>query len=283
MRRVFVVLLGLMLLMAAAAETNPTDAYKGRWRDAGESGAEMKIMPKYLDEENESGDLALYPIDYYTTDGNGRAVIWTMTARYNAKKGRMEYADGTKIAGGDIVLSGTRGYIKLDSGGKLRWLDSEDADVAKLSFARATSAAPSAEDFADGYFRIVAGLERGGSKAKRNAAKTIVAVLQFAEKMDLWNADGVAMQNSLEAAWNSLSAGERARFDAVFDDGVSDPADIAFDDYARVSRVFDSAGVGKEMARLVASLEVRLSWEFLSSATLNMGNMDDDGYENAQG
>lgn len=279
MKRVLVTVMAMMLTLVAQAQTNPTDAYKGRWRDA---GAEMKILPQYLDEEDEYGDLAVYPIDFYAVDDGGQPVIWTMTARYNPGKDRMEYADGAKIEGGDIVLSGTRGYLKLDGAGKLVWMDSDDAGAAMHSFTRALSDPPGAEDFADGYFRVVAGLERGGN-ARLNAARTIVEVLKFAESRDLWNADGEVMQRNLEAAWNSLSDGERARFDAVFDDGVSDPADAAFDDYPSLRRAFENAGVGAEMARLTGSLEVRLSWEFLSSATLNMGNLDDGEYEGAEG
>ena len=280
MRRVIVALLVAMLLQSALAETNPTDTFKGRWRDA---GAEMKILPEYLDEEDDSGDLAVYPIDFYTTDAEGQPVIWTMTARFNAKKDRMEYTDGTKIEGGDIVLSGTKGYLKLNGAGKLLWMDSEDAEAAKLSLERAISGTPTPEDFADGYLRVVAALERGGRDARLEAAKTIAAVLSFAEERDLWNADGEAMQRNLEAAWDSLTSDEQARFDAVFDDGVSDPADRAFEDYPAFKSTFEKAGVGAEMARLTASLEVRLSWEFLSSATLNMGNLDDGVYEEAVG
>lgn len=281
MRRVFAALIALMLALSARAETNPTDAFKGRWRASGDAGAEMKILPEYLDEEGQD-DLAVYPIDLFWSPEPDRQVMWTMTARYNSKKRRLEYKDGTMIEGGAIVLSGTKGYVQLDGAGRLQWTDSREADAQQLSFARILAPTPTPEDFADGYFRVVAALERG-SGAARKAAQTIVTVLQFAESREMWNADGEAMQANLEAAWDSLADDERARFDAVFDAGVSDPADEAFDDYAAVKKVFESAGVGQEMARLAASNEARLSWEFLSSATLNMGNLEDGIREDAEG
>lgn len=282
MKRVFVAMLALMLAVSAQAVTNPTDAFKGRWQDEQLADAEMKILPQYLEDEAED-DLAVYPIDFYWNASDGRRMVWTMTGRYSFKTGRLTYSDGTKIEDGDILWTDGQGQLKLDASGRLLWQDSRDTQSMKLSFIRALSPAPTVDEFADGYFRVVAGLERGGSGAALKAARTIVKVLEFAKEKDLWNADGEAMQANLEAAWDSLTDGERARFDAVFDDGVSDPADAAFEDYAALKRVFEDAGVGLEMARLAANPEVRLSWEFLSSATLNMGNLEDGEYEEAEG
>lgn len=282
MKRVFTVMLVLLLAMAARAESNPTDAFMGRWRDAAAPGAEMKILPEYQEEEG-AEELALYPVDFTWNPTGDAPVVWTMTARYNAKKRRLEYADGTKIEDGRIVLSGTKGYLKLNGEGKLVWMDSRESAALKLAFERQYAPAPSPEEFADGYFRVVAGLERGSAGAALKAAKTIVQVLRFAEARELWNADGEAVQKNLEAAWERLTPDEQERFDEAFDSGVSDPADEAFEDYSSLKKVFKDAGVGDEMARLTASPEVRLSWELLSSATLNMGNLDDGVYEDALG
>lgn len=273
MKCVIAMLLAVLLALPAMAEANPTNLYMGRWRG---EGAELRILPEYQD-DGEQGDLALYPIDLVWDEPSGARATWTMTARFNAKAGRLEYADGTRIEGGDITLAGSKGYLKLD-GGTLLWTDSRASDSAKLSFTRDMSPAPTKEDFADGYFRVVADLGRSSTDAARRAARTIVQALRFAETHELWNADGEAMQRNLNAAWEMLTEDERARFDAVFDEGVSDPADEAFEDYDALRRVFESAGVGDEMARLASSLEVKLSWEFLSSATLNMFSLDEDGF-----
>ena len=69
----------------------------------------------------------------------------------------------------------------------------------------------------------------------------------------------------------------------AFADGVSDPADAAFEDYSEVRSVFKDAGVSKEMAALIQDPQVKLSWDMLSSAAMNIGNIDDRVYEQAEG
>lgn len=281
MRRITALLaLFLALTLSARAESNPTNAFAGRWKDARVPDAEMEILPEYLDQE-EDGDLAVYPIVFRWKASEGRQVIWTMTARYNAKAGRLEYRDGVKTEGGSAVWRDARGMLALDRSGSMTWTDSRETDSTKLTFARALSPTPSSSDFADGYFRAVAALERGLGTS--GAAKVIVQVLQFAEARDLWNVDGDAAQRNLEAAWKSLTPQEQSRFAEAFEEGISDPADEAFEDYGELKRAFEKAGVGKEMARLTASPEARLSWEFLASATMNMGNTDDGKRADAVG
>lgn len=273
MKHVCAVLLALLLVpaLSAAAEINPTNVFVGRWKDARAADAEMKILPLYLEEEG-AEDLAHYPIEFTWSSAPDKQVTWKMTSRYNAEADRLEYAKGVKIEDGKKVWSDAKGYLALDKKGNLTWLDTRETDSTKLTFVRDISPAPSAEVFADRYFRVVAGLERGASGAALKAAQVVAKVLEFAKEYDLWNADGVKMQANLEAAWKSLSDGEKARFEAAFEDGLCEPVDGAFEDYAAYKGVFDDAGVGVAMARLTASPEVKLSWEYLSSATLNMGN-----------
>lgn len=280
MKYVFATLLAVLLAVPALSETNPTNAFMGRWQDDG--GYEMRILPEYQEDE-EAGELALYPIDIFQSASEGKQVTWTMTARFNEKKDRLEYRDGTRIEDGSIVRTGSKGYLKLDGQGVIRWADSEESGSVKLAFQREPSPAPSEEDFAEDYFRAVAALERGSAGATLKAAQTIAQVLRFAEERALWNADGVAMQQNLNAAWDSLTPQEQARFDEAFYDGISDPADAAFEDYGALKHVFEDAGVGEEMARLTASLEVKLSWEYLSSATMNMDSIEDGDYDGAVG
>ena len=284
MKRVFVTILAMLTLLApmARAEVNPTDAFVGRWEDARVAGASMKILPKYLEDEG-AEELAVYPIEFAWTTSGGRQVIWTMTARYNREARRLEYRDGVKTEDGRTLWKDGNGSLSLDGSGYLSWTDAREDAAAKLALARQISSAPTAQDFADGYFRVVAQLDRSAADARTRAAQTVARVLEFAREKDLWNADGDAMQKNLEAGWKALTQAERDRFADVFDDAVMEPADAAFDDYSEYRRVYEKAGVGEAMKRLTASPEVRLSWDFLSSATFNMGNMSDRAYDGAVG
>ena len=277
MKHVCAVLLALLLVpaLAAAAEVNPTNVFVGRWKDARATDAEMKILPQYQEEEG-AEELALYPIEFTWDSASDRQVTWKMIARYNPDADRLEYAKGVKIEDGKKVWSDAKGYLAVDEKGNMTWLDTRETDSTKLTFVRYISPTPSAEVFADRYFRVVAGLERGTSGAALKAARVVAKVLEFAKEYDLWNADGVEMQANLEAAWKGLSDGEKARFEAAFDDGLCEPTDGAFEDYGAYKKVFEDAGVGVAMARLTASPEVKLSWEYLSSATMNMGNILED-------
>ena len=115
------------------------------------------------------------------------------------------------------------------------------------------------------------------------AAQVIVQVLKFAGNAELWNVDGEKLQQSVNDAWGSLSEDEQKWLNEAFADGVSDPADAAFEDYSEVRSVFKDAGVSKEMAALIQDPQVKLSWDMLSSAAMNIGNIDDRVYEQAEG
>ena len=280
MKRVFTALLALAILGGTAmAEIgyNYTDLYVGRWKDERVSGASLTILPEYVEEEGVDY-LVLFPTTFTWKNSQ-----WTMTAGYNEGTGRLEYVDGVKTQGGKKAWTDATGYLKVDGKGRLTWSDSREADAEKLSLERDWSPTPDADTLVAEFFLPVAGLERGSAGAVMKAAQVVAQVVKFAGDAELWNADGEALQQAVTKAWESLSEDEQVRFDAAFADGVSDPADMAFEDYDEVKGVFKDAGVSKDMAALIESPEVKLSWDMLSSAALNVGNIDDRIYEEAEG
>ena len=280
MKHVVAALLALTLLSGSAlAEmgVNPTDVFVGRWKDSRVKNAELTILPEYVEEEG-ADYLVLFPAVFTWKDTQ-----WTMTAGFNADTNRLEYVDGAKTQNGKKVWNDATGTFELDGKGRLSWVDSGETDAAKLSFERDVSPAPKADALVENLFLPVAGLERGTAGAALKAAKVIVQVVGYAGEAEIWNADGEAVQDAVAEAWDKLSEDEQTRFDAAFIDGVSDPADEAFDDYDSVKRVLGDAGVSKDMARLIGDPRVRLSWEMLSSAVLNMGNIDDRVFDGAVG
>jgi len=280
MKRVFTALLALAILGGTALADmgyNYTDLYVGRWKDARVGGASLTILPEYVEEEGVDY-LVLFPTTF-----KWKKSEWTMTAGYNEGTGCLEYVDGVKTQNGKKVWSDASGTIRVDGKGKLTWSDSREADAEKLSLERDWSPTPDADTLVAKLFLPVAGLERGSAGAVMKAAQVIVQVVKFAGDAELWNADGEALQQAVNDAWNDLSDDEKARFDEAFADGVSDPADEAFEDYDAVKSVFSDAGVSKDMAELLKSPQVKLSWDMLSSAALNIGNIDDGVYEQAEG
>ena len=280
MKHVFAALLALAILGGAAlgeAGYNYTDIYVGRWKDPKLEGADLTILPEYVEEEG-ADYLVLFPSTFTWKNSQ-----WTMTARCNEGTARLEYTDGAKTQGGKKVWSDASGYMKVDGKGTLTWSDSREDAAAKLSLVRDYSPTPDADTLVAEFFLPVAGLERGSAGAAMKAAQVIVQVVKFAGDAELWNVDGEALQQAVNDAWGNLSEDERARFDEAFVDGVSDPADEAFEDYGEVKSVFSDAGVSKDMAALIKSAEVKLSWDMLSSAAMNIGNIDDRVYEQSQG
>lgn len=280
MKHVFTALLALAILGGSAlAEMgyNYTDLYVGRWKDSRVEDAALTILPEYIEEEG-AEYLVLFPISFTWKNNE-----WTMTARCNEGTGRLEYADGVKKQGGKKAWSDASGYLQVDGKGKLTWIDSREDAAAKLSLERDWSPTPDADTLVGEFFLPVAGLERGSAGAAMKAAQVIVQVMKFAGDAELWNVDGEKLQQSMNDAWDNLSEDEQTRFDEAFADGVSDPADAAFEDYSEVRSVFKDAGVSKEMAALIQDPQVKLSWDMLSSAAMNIGNIDDRVYEQAEG
>ena len=280
MKHVFTALLALAILGGSAlAETgyNYTDMYVGRWKDSRVEDAALTILPEYVEEEG-AGYLVLFPTTFTWKNNE-----WTMTARCNEATGRLEYEDGVKKKDGKKAWSDASGYLMVDGQGRLTWNDSREDAAAKLSLERDWSPTPDADTLVAEFFLPVAGLERGSAGAAMKAAQVIAQVVKFAGDAELWNVDGEALQQTVNDAWENLSEDEQARFDEAFADGVSDPADEAFEDYGEVKGVFSDAGVSREMAALIKSPQVKLSWDMLSSAAMNIGNIDDRVYEQAEG
>ena len=280
MKHLFTALLALAILggsTLAEAGYNYTDIYVGRWKDPRVADAALTILPEYVEEEGVEY-LVLFPATF-----TWKQTSWTMTGGYNEGTGRLEYVDGVKTQDGKKAWSDASGFLKADGKGNLIWSDSRETDAQKLRFERDYTATPAPDVLVAEFFLPVAGLERGSAGAAMKAAKVIVQVVKFAGDAGLWNVDGEALQQAVSEAWDSLSEDEQVRFDAAFVDGVSDPADAAFEDYDEVKGVFRDAGVDGDMAALLKSPQVKLSWDMLSSAALNMGNIDDGDYTEAQG
>ena len=133
---------------------------------------------------------------------------------------------------------------------------------------------PSAEELADGYFRVIAGIEQGTAGAMLKQAEGAAEAAVFAADHELWDPDIDAVRANLLEAWESLAPEEQSAFDANFM-GVVDLINTCLEDWESQEGVFDDAGVKEQMEMIVFDPLNRLAWENLSSYTFTLGN--DDG------
>ena len=131
--------------------------------------------------------------------------------------------------------------------------------------------APSAQAFADDYFRAVGSIPQGSSGASLARAQAAAEALGFAASNDLSNADISALRAAMLEGWNSLSEDEQAAFDANFMSLVS-MIDDARADWEANKGPFNDAGVEDEMEAFLADEMTMSSWDILLSSTLTMGN-----------
>ncbi|MBR2743007.1 MAG: hypothetical protein IKD89_05390 [Clostridia bacterium] len=139
---------------------------------------------------------------------------------------------------------------------------------------QAAASAATAEEFAEGYFGVIAGYEPGTAGSSLKQALAAYGAVSFAAEHSLDTADVPAMRDAMLAAWEGLDAGTKTAFDEnLF--GIAGLIDECFSDYDSVSGVFEDAGVGEKMRALSESSEAKAAWETLFANTLTMGNSDD--------
>ena len=124
---------------------------------------------------------------------------------------------------------------------------------------------PGADAFADGYFRVVAGVPRATAGASLAAAQAASDVLGFAAANEL--------RANMLAAWESLTDDERMNFDENFP-GLNDLVNSCYEDWEANYGRFDDAGAAEKMEELMADEAARQSWEVLSAHTWTLGNSE---------
>ncbi len=130
---------------------------------------------------------------------------------------------------------------------------------------------PDAEAFADFYFRVVAGYQKGAAGDSLSEAQSACDVLAFATGNELWQADVETLRANMLEAWESLTDEERANFDANFPD-LNELLIGCFADWEGSRSRFEDAGVLDTMEDLLADETAQQSWDTLSSHTWTLGN-----------
>ena len=141
--------------------------YVGLWADQTSQRAMLTIVP----EEEGQG----YLVQLQWGSSAWESMVWTMHTRFNEATGELEYTDGEKamttynedgsVAEKEVEWTDAEGTFRVTEDGGLEWSDSRETDCADFDFQRVVMYTPSAEAFAEDYFRVIGGYATGVSGA----------------------------------------------------------------------------------------------------------------------
>ena len=181
--------------------------------------------------------------------------------------------DGETVSSVVEYDNGAASFVINDEG-ELVWTDfKETPGENEVVFTRVEmdDLMPSAEELADGYFRVIGGVEQGTAGASLKLAQAVTDVTTFATDYALWDPAIETLRANMLEAWESLSDEERAAFDGNFIN-VVELIDSCLEDWESNAGVFEDAGVTEQMEMFVFDPLSRLAWENLCAHTLTLGN-----------
>ena len=148
------------------------------------------------------------------------------------------------------------------------------SDGASDSAPPVPAQAPTVEALAEGYFNVLSGLESGTAGASLKTAIAASEVCAFAQAHALYNPDVEPLRANMRAAFEAMSAEDRAAFWQGFD-AVRALLDDCLADWETMRPQFEDAGVAVAMDETMFDPLNRLAWENLRDHTLTMGNATD--------
>ena len=130
---------------------------------------------------------------------------------------------------------------------------------------------PTAEEFAEGYFRQVTSFHPGTAGSSLRQAEAACACVHFAAHNRIAEVDIPLLRSTMLTAWESLSDEERGWFDENFV-GMAGLIDACHTDWESNQPLFGDAGVSDQMAILMDDPAAWESWSTLCAHTLTLGN-----------
>ena len=149
----------------------------------------------------------------------------------------------------------------------------EEAQEAMTKAASAVvTPSPTAAQLEDGYFSVVAGIEKGTAGSSLKLARGAANAFAFAQDYATGSVKQKTFRDNMLEAWNSLSEEEQANFDENFLDVVNLLKDVTADN---LPAVFEDAGVADLMRENLAKDNAMKNWDALTANTLTLGNSED--------
>lgn len=150
----------------------------------------------------------------------------------------------------------------------------EPTTTTTTKAAKKTVAAPTEKQLLDGFFKVVAGIQRGTSGASLKEAEAAVEVFQFAQDYSIASCNIEDLRDNMLDVWEDMTKEQQSDFDASWM-GVVQLLDGIMAD-GTVPATFADAGVDEQFNQLKAQKGAWDNWDTLRSHTMTMGNSDGD-------
>ena len=215
---------------------------------------------------NSAAETVLWEYDCYC-DGERLVSFETGVKR------SMVYDESGDFRIGEVFFTDGAAAFELKEQNLLVWTDfkeSPDGGVYEFERAEYVGTDPTEEDFAEDFFRPVAGLPEGSAGASLQKAVAALGMIRFAGEHRLWCLPEPFLTETMQAGWDSLSADEKTAFAERFDAVAALIDETCADPDANLGR-FQDAGVGTAMKffALVDPISM-LGWKALRDAAVEV-------------
>ncbi len=280
-----VLMLTALLPQAVAEEEKPLDFY-GMWDDPEFDRTSFVILN---DNEGWSADLmGMEPSDGYIIQmywGNSADSYDCYRMVAHREGNRLVYDNGlyvevnsddsedSEAAGTQELLEDAgKGSFTLTEEGTLKWEDSYVKSAGEMVLKRETVEAPSAQELADEYYKVIAGTEKETAGSGLKQAAAVLDVYQFCFDHALWLVDTETLGVNMLAAREMLTEEEAAAFDEN-EPAVSEEAIRLLTESEDAGSAYEDAGVAERMESLRNDVTVRSVVSFFLACVATLENI----------
>ena len=280
-----VLMLTALLPQALAEEEKPFDV-NGMWADPEFDRTSFMILN---DDEGWAADLTGaepdggYIIQMYWGNSADSYDNYRMVAHREGN--RLVYDNGLYVrvcsddsedreAAGtqELLEDAGKGSFTLTEEGTLKWEDSYVESAGEMVLKRETVEAPSAQELADEYYRVIAGAEKDTAGASIKQAAAVLDVYQFCFNHALWLVDPDTLGANMLAAREMLTGAEAAAFDEN-EPAVTAEALRLLTESEDAGGAYGDAGAAERMESLRNDVTVRSGVSFFLACVAMLENI----------
>ena len=281
-----VLMLAALMPHAALAEEEKAPDWTGLWADAQFDRASFMILN---DNDGWSDDLmgtepsGGYLIEMYWSNSadsydayrivahpEGSSLVYDngLYVRFSSDDSEEADTQGTQ----EVLEEHGKGSFTLTEEGTLKWEDSFVTAAAEMTLAKEQTETPSAQELADEYFHVIAGIETESAGNEMKQAAAVLDVYQFCFKYALWQSDPETLGANMAAAREMLTEEEREAFDAN-EPAITAEAVRLLDENETLTGAYDDAGAAENLASLRDDASVRSGVSFFLACVATLENI----------